>query len=76
MAVLFQNYSLENADENWVHDNEVERMSREKSSVYAKAAEQSRDTMRRVYSIITLSLHGSASMDNPGSSVGSSYLVL
>ncbi|KAH8166255.1 hypothetical protein CIB48_g2019 [Xylaria polymorpha] len=55
------NYSLENAVDNWVHDDEVERMSREeKSSVYAKAAEQSRDTMRRAYSIITLSLHGSA----------------
>lgn len=63
LAVLFQQYSVENAVDDWASDEEVERMTKEeKEDVYRKATERSRQTLRGASSIITLKLHGGKSV--------------
>ncbi|EMR62178.1 putative cytochrome p450 protein [Eutypa lata UCREL1] len=63
LAVLFQQYSVENAVDDWASDEEVERMTREqKEEVYQKATQRSRQTLRGATSVITLKLHGGKSV--------------
>lgn len=59
LAVVFRNYSIELAVDEWASEEELERMSRqEKGEIYNKAADKSRQTMREATSILTLKLHG------------------
>ncbi|GAB1315066.1 Cytochrome P450 monooxygenase [Madurella fahalii] len=59
LAVIFQQYSIELAVEEWASDEEVERMSpAERREVYAKAQAKSRETLRQANSVLTLKLHG------------------
>lgn len=57
LAVIFQEYSIELAVDEWATDEEVSKMGdREKRDVYAKAQEKSRRTMRGASTILTLKL--------------------
>jgi cytochrome P450 len=59
LAVIFQNYSVELAVDEWASDAEVESMSRvQKSEVYKKAQVKSRATIRQATNVLTLKLHG------------------
>lgn len=59
LAVIFQQYSIENAVDDWASDEEVARMTREeKEEVYGRATARSRETIRGATSTITLKLHG------------------
>jgi len=57
-AVIFQNYSIELAVDEWATDDEVAKMNNEeKREVYRKAQEKARATIRSATTIITLKLH-------------------
>lgn len=59
LAVLFRDYSLELAVDQWASDEDVERMTRdEKAKLYSTAQEHSRSILRDATSVITLKLHG------------------
>jgi cytochrome P450 len=59
LAVIFQKYSIELAVDEWAGDGEVEAMgAEERRSVYKKAQDKSRDTIRQADSVLTLKLHG------------------
>ncbi|RYP59499.1 hypothetical protein DL769_008504 [Monosporascus sp. CRB-8-3] len=59
LAVIFQQYSVENAVDDWADDEEVERMTRaQKEEIYRRATLRSRRTLRDATSLITLKLHG------------------
>jgi cytochrome P450 len=58
LAVIFQNYSIELAVDEWATDEEVARMTKEeKRAVYKKAQEKAREIIRGATTIITLKLH-------------------
>jgi cytochrome P450 len=57
LAVLFREYSVELAVDEWASDEEVSKMSAEEASeVYAKARKKSRDTLATASTQITLKL--------------------
>lgn len=58
LAVIFQNYSIELAVDEWATDDEVAKMNDdEKRAVYGKAQNKARATIRSATTIITLKLH-------------------
>ncbi|KAM7223408.1 Cytochrome P450 [Rhypophila decipiens] len=58
LAVIFQQYSVELAVDNWANDQEVEKMTdEERRRLYAKAQERARATIGKATSIITLKLN-------------------
>ncbi|UNI15718.1 hypothetical protein JDV02_002224 [Purpureocillium takamizusanense] len=58
LAVVFREYSVELAVDEWASDAEVQAMSRdERASVYRQAQDKSRQTMMKMYSVVTLGLH-------------------
>lgn len=58
LAVIFQQYCIELAVDEWASDEEVGRMSvQEKIELYRKAQNKARQTMRAATSLITLRLH-------------------
>jgi hypothetical protein len=57
LAVIFQQYSIELAVDEWASDEEVWRMSeQEKRKLYKNAQNKARQTMRGATSLITLRL--------------------
>lgn len=59
LAVLFREYSLELAVDEWAGEEAVAAMGREEArEVYRRAQARSRWTMRQATSLITLKLHG------------------
>lgn len=59
LAVVFQNYSLELAVDEWASDEEVEKMSaEERRSVYREAQDRCRATVRKASSMLSLKLQG------------------
>lgn len=59
VAVIFQNYSVELAVDEWASDEEVAAMSREERAIlYKKAQDKARATIDRASSMLTLKLHG------------------
>ncbi|KAJ6443347.1 cytochrome p450 3a21 [Purpureocillium lavendulum] len=59
LAVVFREYSLELAVDDWASDAEVQAMSRDElASLYRRAQDRSRWTVGQAYSVITLNLHG------------------
>jgi cytochrome P450 len=59
LAVIFQQYSVELAVDEWASDGEVSKMSvAERNAVYQKAQAKARLTMRGAISVITLKLNG------------------
>ncbi|KAJ1326495.1 cytochrome P450 [Microdochium nivale] len=60
VSVIFQNYSVELAVDEWATDAEVEAMSQEqRAAVYKKAQQKARETILKASSMLTLKLHGS-----------------
>lgn len=60
VAVLFQQYSVELAVDEWAPDEEIDKMSAEEKRVlYEKARSKARETIRKATSLLTLKLHGS-----------------
>lgn len=60
LAVLFQQYSVELAVDEWASDDEVDRMKEdERRDLYAKARKQSEETTRKATSVLTLKLPAS-----------------
>lgn len=58
LAVIFQQYSIELAVDEWATDEEVARMrTEERMQLYKKAQEKARATLRGASTIITLRLH-------------------
>lgn len=58
LAVIFQNYSIELAVDEWAADDEVVKMSdTQKRVVYGKAQEKARKTIRSATTLLTLKLH-------------------
>jgi len=58
LAVIFQNYSIELAVDEWATDEEVSQMNDdEKRALYKKAQAKARKTIRSATSVITLKLH-------------------
>ena len=61
-SVIFQNYSVELAVDEWANDEEVAKMGKqEKVELYKKAQVKARETLRGASTRITLKLH-----DSPG----------
>ncbi|KAH7026000.1 cytochrome P450 [Microdochium trichocladiopsis] len=59
VSVIFQNYSVELAVDEWASDEEVAAMSREeRAKVYKKAQDKARATILKASSMLTLKLHG------------------
>ncbi|KAI1821297.1 cytochrome P450 [Xylaria intraflava] len=57
-AVIFQKYSIENAVDDWASDEEVARLDRaEKTALYKKSIQRSRDIMATCETRITLKLY-------------------
>ena len=57
LAIIFQQHSIELAVDEWASDDEVAAMSiDEKISLYEKAKEKARQTMRTARTVITLKL--------------------
>ncbi|CAK7220772.1 hypothetical protein SBRCBS47491_004300 [Sporothrix bragantina] len=63
LAVLFQRYSIELAVDDWATDKEVAAMDdTARHALYGKAQKRSRQTLRSATTILTLKLHGAASV--------------
>ncbi|CAK7202560.1 hypothetical protein SEUCBS139899_005284 [Sporothrix eucalyptigena] len=63
LAVLFQRYSIELAVDEWADDKTVEAMDNEaRRTLYSRAQARSRETLRGATTILTLKLHGTASV--------------
>lgn len=59
LAVIFQNYSIELAVDEWASDDKVAGMSEdEKAGLYKTAQKKSRETVKEATSLLTLKLHG------------------
>lgn len=57
-SVIFQNYSVELAVDEWATDDEVPKLSIEgKKTLYKKAQDKARQTVRGASSRLTLKLH-------------------
>jgi cytochrome P450 len=58
LAVIFQNYSIELAVDEWATDDEVAKMSNEeKRELYSRAQQKAKQTIRSATTLITLKLH-------------------
>lgn len=58
LAVIFRNYSVELAVDEWASQEQVEQMSREeRARIYKKAQDKSRSTVGQATSRLTLNLH-------------------
>lgn len=58
LAVIFQNYSIELAVDEWATDYEVAKMSdAEKRTIYGRAQEKAKETIRGATTLLTLKLH-------------------
>jgi hypothetical protein len=58
LSVIFQNYSVELAVDEWATDGEVTKMSiEEKKTLYQKAQDKARQTIRGASSRLTKKLH-------------------
>ena len=58
LSVIFQLHSVELAVDEWASDDEISEMSiEEKKSLYAKAQEKARQTMRLATTVVTLRIH-------------------